>query len=174
MKRPFRSVFRDMERETPRIRRINAILPSFYSLATCFYLPVPVNIFSSKVMEGWPRTLFFPLPWFSQAFASEGIRSGFVDASMTSGPGSRHTWEKGCCLSWQPLRRGGRGDLIGCQNFSLWKSQPDGGRVEKRKKKVCQWKLNHLSSFPLLATGGSPPPPPQSTAGGNYIGQRVG
>lgn len=60
-----------------------------------------------------------------------GIRSGFVDASLTSQPGSSrqaHTQEEGCCLCWQPLRCP-PGALIGCQSSACERANRTGGRV---------------------------------------------
>lgn len=75
-----------------------------------------------------------------------GIRSGFVDASLTSQRGGRqqagaHTQEKGCCLSWQPLRRP-RGPWLVVNPQLVW--EPTGWGKSRNR----QWKLNYLSSFP--------------------------
>lgn len=49
---------------------------------------------------------------------------GFLDASVASRSVSRHTWERGCCLSWQLLRR--PGGLIGCQTSAHEKANQMG------------------------------------------------
>ena len=72
---------------------------------------------------------------------------GFLDAFVASRSVSRHTWERGCCLSWQLLNC--PGGLIGCQTSAYEKPTRWG------KRQICQWKLNHLST--------SAPPPKKHT-----------
>lgn len=124
----------------------------------------------------------------------EEINSGFLEASRPVSGQSR-----GCCLSWQLLRRppqpssqgvGGSGGLIGCRTSARErkkkKGQPEPDGVEDSQ--ACQWKLSHLSSsknpphllpFLVVILPRPPPPPPQTPTSpecgrGSYIGQRVG
>lgn len=66
-----------------------------------------------------------PCVFFAWAAASLVESSwGFLDASVASRSVSRHTWERGCCLSWQLLRR--PGGLIGCQTSAHEKANQMG------------------------------------------------
>lgn len=96
---------------------------------------------------------------------------GFRDASAASRSVSRHTWERGCCLSWQLLRCPRGPDWL--SNLSSWKSQPDGGRDEPASGNLTTCPPA-LSLLLLLPPGGSPPPSSPECSRGNYIGQRVG
>lgn len=69
----------------------------------------------------------------------EGSSLGSLDASAASRSDSRPSWERSCCLSRRASLMPRVPDRL--QNLS----SPDGGRDGP-----CQWKLNHLSSSPLL------------------------
>lgn len=67
----------------------------------------------------------------------------------------RHTCEGGCCLSWQLLSR--PVGLIDCQTSAHEKANQMGEETG-----LCSWKLNHLSSSPLLLPLALMVPPPSS------------